>query len=392
MKTTTCKDFPTLPSSRLTTFNHPRNTQPMKSLAKIFCLTTYVLLLTTATHAQTIRRVNNNPGVTGVNVYTTAQAAHDAAVANDILMIEPSSTSYGDLILTKPLKVYGNGYYLDTNTELKVDNRSSTLETLAFNTGSGGSLISGLEITGYRDLNYGLNQYSSIAIHGVSNIEIQRCKLSFGLYLLNYSLGGTIVNTNVSNIIIRKNYLQNGAGPGAIAISPYPIAGYTISNVIVENNIISSGGLRANNSTIQNWVVTNNTFTTSTPSLVNSVFANNLLVGGGSITFNNVSSSFNVSSTVSFSNDSGNQNSVNVTNELIGTGTGISLDEQYQLKSGSTLKTAGSGGTEVGAYGGATPYVVSGISAIPSIVNMSNTATGSNTVPLQVTISVKSNN
>ena len=73
-----------------------------------------ISLLCIAAHAQTIRRVNNNAGVTGVNVYTTAQAAHDAAAANDILMIEPSVTTYENLILTKPLKIYGNGYFLST--------------------------------------------------------------------------------------------------------------------------------------------------------------------------------------------------------------------------------------------------------------------------------------
>ena len=83
-------------------------------LSIISLLTSHILLLCIAAHAQTIRRVNNNAGVTGVNVYTTAQAAHDAAVANDILMIEPSVTTYENLILTKPLKIYGNGYFLST--------------------------------------------------------------------------------------------------------------------------------------------------------------------------------------------------------------------------------------------------------------------------------------
>jgi hypothetical protein len=64
----------------------------MKYLSLILTAT-FILLLNT-TYAQTIRRVNNNVGITGVNVYTTAQAAHDAAAANDILIIEPSNTSY----------------------------------------------------------------------------------------------------------------------------------------------------------------------------------------------------------------------------------------------------------------------------------------------------------
>src|SRR5262245_29669911 len=97
--------------------------------------------------AQTIRRVNNNIGVSGTNVYSTFAAAHTAAAANDIILIEPSVTSYGDITLTKPLKIYGNGYLLTTNTELKADQRNSTLGVVEFNTGSDGSEIYGITST-----------------------------------------------------------------------------------------------------------------------------------------------------------------------------------------------------------------------------------------------------
>jgi hypothetical protein len=353
----------------------------MKKLLPILLAT-----ITLLANAQIIRRVNNNPGVTGLNVYTTAQAAHDAAAANDIVIVEPSVSSYGDLILTKPLKIYGNGYFLSTNTELKADQRTSMLRTVSFNTGSGGSFVAGLEITGFNILDPILNQSSSLTIFGVSNIEIQRCKLSYPLYIMNYNMGKT-ANSNVTSIVIRSNYLQNG-----MTLPNTPIDGYTVSNVIVQNNLFITGGLGGHGSSAQGWIVQNNTFVSSYASLQNSVFDSNLLVVGGTGSYTNVTFSFNVSSTASFPDGIGNQNNVTVSNELIGTGADISDDERYQIKAGSPLKTAGNGGTEVGAYGGATPYVVSGIPAIPSIINMTNTATGSNTVPLQVTISVKGNN
>jgi hypothetical protein len=47
----------------------------MKNVTLIF-----LLAISCSTFAQTIRRCNNNPSVTGVNIYTTIQAAHDAAV------------------------------------------------------------------------------------------------------------------------------------------------------------------------------------------------------------------------------------------------------------------------------------------------------------------------
>ena len=222
----------------------------------ILLLTTCVLLLATATQAQTIRRVNNNPGVTGVNVYTTAQAAHDAAAANDILIIEPSVTTYGDLTLTKPLKIYGNGYFLDTNTELKVDNRSSLIGEVRFHAGSGGSEIYGID-TG------------SASVNNVSNITIQRCKIG------NISiLGGTIIN--VSNIIISQNFIANSIS-GSIGIS-----GYVISNILITNNFLRMIDYSTNPGTYNNWIVQNNTFlnslgVTAASKLINSVFENTIV-------------------------------------------------------------------------------------------------------------------
>jgi hypothetical protein len=341
-------------------------------LSTILRLTTCVLLLATASHAQTIRRVNNNPGVTGLNVYTTAQAAHDAAVANDILVIEPSGTSYGDLTLTKPLKIYGNGYYLTTNTELKADQRSSILGVVSLNTGSGGSLLSGITI------NSGFN------IYGVSNIVIQRCLSPAVNTIYDSNIANTIYS-DVSNIIISQNNI-----PNTIQASP---TSKTISNVLISNNLLSN--ITAGNTTyIQNWIVKNNTsLAMNNNTLANSIYENNILsYGTTSFTSSNVTFSYNVSATNTFIGGVGNQNNFDVTSALIGTGTGISADEAFQIKTGSPLKTAGSGGIEIGAFGGPTPYVVSGIPAIPSTTSLTNTATGSNTVPLQVTISVKGNN
>jgi hypothetical protein len=128
--------------------------------------------------------------------------------------------------------------------------------------------------------------------------------------------------------------------------------------------------------------------------LFNSVFENNFLAVSKNVSFSNVTYSYNVSVGGTFSGGIGNVNNYDiVTNsELTGSGTGLSADEAYIIKAGSSLKTLGNGGTEVGAYGGSTPYIVSGIPPIPSIVNMINSGTGDNSNPLKVTISVKSNN
>ena len=347
----------------------------MKSLLTI-CIS---LVIITTGLAQTVRRVNNNVGISGTNVYATFALAHTAAANNDIIIVEPSSTSYGDITITKPLKIYGNGYYLTINTELKADQRSSTFGSIDFNTGSGGSEIYGVATT-------------YIYIYGVSNLVLSRNNVSSFNYLTSNKAGTT--NTNVTNILISRNYIGN--------LTPSTVAG-TVSNFLITNNII--GYITANNDPIiQNWVVRNNTFigNAGSTTLVNSVLENNFFPAGGSSPgLTNVTISYNVSTAANFSSGIGNVNNyvlapINdsgvAVSELLGTGSGISLDEAYIVKAGSGLKTLGNGSTEVGAYGGSTPYIVSGIPPIPSIVNMISSGTGDTTNPLKVTLTVKSNN
>jgi hypothetical protein len=149
----------------------------------------------------------------------------------------------------------------------------------------------------------------------------------------------------------------------------------------------------------QNWIIRNNTVTSWHSSLnvpitlFNSILENNLFVSAGPIALTNVTHSYNVSTGVSFSGGTGNVNSYDIlTNaELVGA-TGNSADEAYQVKVASTLRTLGSGGSQVGAFGGTTPYIISGIPAIPSITGFVNTSTGDATTPIKVTVSAKSNN
>jgi len=341
----------------------------MKYILTIFL----TLIVLTSGMAQTVRRVNNGSGITGTNVYTTLQAAHDAASANDIIIVEPitGSGTYGDLTATKPLKIYGNGYFLDVNTELKKDTRESDVGTIYFNTNSGGSEIYGIYAP-------------SISIHGVSNVTVSRCYITGGVYIYTNSKTGS-THTAVTGTKITSNYLN------LVTISIAAI----VSNTIISNNIIDYMST-ANDNYIQNWIVKNNTFRASgnTISLANTTFENNLVIGVRPLGFTNVNYTYNVFGNTG-TDFNGNKFGYDVTEngDLQPAGTGISADELYQItKAGSTLKTASSSGEEVGAFGGSTPYIVSGIPAIPSITNFISTGSGDATTPIKVTISVKSNN
>jgi hypothetical protein len=230
----------------------------------------------------------------------------------------------------------------------------------------------------------GLYFTGHLFIYGVSNITFQRCYVESYIYIYNQNLANT-TNTNVSKINIAQNFIN-------YYITGSPTSSYTITNVTVNNNITYY--VTANTAGISGWVVQNNTFFQSGASnaLSNSTFDNNLITSSssGSPTFPGTTFTYNVSDGNTFSSGTGNQINYDVTSDRIASGAGISTDETYQLKAGSALKTAASDGGEVGAFGGATPYVISGIPPIPSITNMVNTGTGTNTIT--ITVNSQSNN
>lgn len=330
--------------------------------------------------AQTVRWVSNN-GATGVNVYRSAQEAHDAADPFDILLIGPNLASdswfddYGSLTLTKPLTIYGNGYFLNLNTELSADDRTSHLNSVTFDTGSQGSEIYGIE-----------SDYVNIG--GVSNIKIARCHIrDLGLVISTTNLENT-ASFDVSNIIIHSSFL-------AAIYTDGSDANYAIDKVLIVNNIITHLSDAENS---QNWDVRNNTFT-GTLYLYNANFENNLCYDLSDVQFSNVTCVSNVSSGNELPEGNGNQNDYQLSeDEFIG-GTGLpeeggtspdNDENYYRIKEGSPLKTAASDGGEVGAFGGDDPYVISGIPPIPSLLEIS-VETEDEESMLRVTIDLKSN-
>jgi Right handed beta helix region len=334
----------------------------------------FLVTLLTSALAQTTRRVNNNPGITGTNVYATFADAHTAAATNDIIIIEPSANSYGTITLTKPLKIYGNGYFLEANPELKADKRQSTFVDIILTIGSSGSEI------------YGVNA-GNVWIRGVSNIILSNnAVVNYLLYGLSAAIPAN------SNITLTKSYISDNIGFYNGTCCDFPAPSNT--NIVITNNIVD-GILFMSATRDQAIVIRNNTFKANqTGTIVNANLENNFYFAGSTLTLSNVTASNNVSTGVTFTGGTANVNSYdyNANAELVGVGAGISADKVFQVKPGKPLKTLGSGGTEVGAYGGLAPYVISGIPPIPSITTFSSTDTGDNTTPIKVNISIKSNN
>ena len=364
--------------------------------------------------AQTIRRVNNNAGVTGVNVYTTIQAAHDAAVAGDIVYVEPSATSYGNLTATKQLTIIGNGFYIFENSSslMPQDQRESNLGGISLNAGSDGTKLVGISAS------------NAISVYS-ANVQIERCKLPY--VFLSYVGGANNLPTSVAdNALIRGCYFfwQNGNSGSTRKISGVPVPnGYVngnpvtryISNATITNNILSTGyyfvGSIQNsliqNNTVQNAISNSELNDNSASQVYNCTFSNNIVVVESNNT-STVANQYNVACTFSnniqicntcttsgtyFPTGNGNQNNVSsATYFLTAYNSLFNVDKALVQKANSPGLTAGLGGGEVGAFGGLTPYKLAGLANVPIITNMITSGVGNTSTPLSVSVTVRGNN
>lgn len=351
------------------------------------------LLVSSAAVSQTIRRVNNNDGATGTNVYATIQEAHDAAANGDIILVEPSNESYGDLKCSKGVKIYGNGYFLNDNgLSVAANKNPSLLGSVAFVPGSNGAEIFGCYVV-------------NISVNAVSDIVIRRNYfMGLGVYTGYMPSIGSAHYSSVNNILFAQN-MQYNPNNGA-SVSIYGTDTYTISGLTITNNFLCAVSVFGN---IEGGVIKYNTIRPGSSfgiRLENCVFENNIIIPGtygefdvvdpleGSHIAADCSLNYNVTSGNLFpaSVGTGNQNNVDLSLHFVPPSADAAEDAALKLKDDSPLKTAGFEGTEVGMFGGPSPYVLSGIPPIPSITNLKTTGTGTNTVPITVTFSAKSNN
>lgn len=332
----------------------------MKNLSSLL----FVLLLTVASQlasAQTIRRVNNN-GITGTAIYATIQLAHDAAANGDIIQVEPSTTSYGNLTCTKQLTFVGPGYFLSENQPpaLQAGVITATIGQVVFTTGSNGSSMSGLT--------------TSTIYFGANNLIFQRNYVNGAYLYVNY-------NVVTTNNVIRQNYIYALSYNTSLATN----------NLLITNNIIQLDanvsaaaftGEFSNNVVLRyanfdGFTARNNYFGSTLTTTANTTWQYNLL---GQATLPTLGSQSNNTANVPTSN-------VFV---LAPTAPG-QFDAWYKLKAGSPAIGAGVGGVDIGAYGSATgfAYRIAGIPAIPTIYQLTQTVSGNT---LNVNVSTRSNN
>lgn len=333
-----------------------------KSLLLLF------LLLSVSQLFATIRRVNNNPGVTLVTnlVFADFNSAHNAAVSGDTIYLEPSDINYGGIGLSKKLVIVGPGYLLNKNPNTPFDKRSARVSQISLNSGSAGSKVYGLEIKGSNGI------FGDILIsQSGSDVEIAYCLFNDLRGLTSATLSGaTVFNCFIiggidnSSLSVNRAVISNNIVWGSVETSS--------NDNIVRNNIIFGGatflGLFYNNIIYQN----------GDPNLI---FSNNTSV------YNNVC----VGCTGTPANNNFFTTAANTVFVVSEPRTIDDLeDDNFVLNASSPAKTKGVGGIDCGVFTGLKPYVLSGVPPFPMITAFNQGATdGSGNIP--ITISIKRN-
>lgn len=315
-----------------------------------------------------IWRVNNAPGISAD--FTSIPDAVAAAAAGDTIYIEGSSTTYSTTVtIDKKLTLIGPGYYLNDEANEKTQwfKQSATLNQLIFNPGSEGSVVSGLSFNSTLTLN-------------AENITLERC------YLYRVTFGNT-TDVSCDGDTIRNCVVS-------VEIDNNPSAGGTFSakGLMIYNNILFGGAdFRDAIDDTEAYFINNTLVASASFHTQNCIYQNNILYyptfstyGASNFFTNNIITSTSAASNIPEGNN--NQFSVAWSSVFVASNPnrnnppdGLSHDGQYKLAENSPAIDAGQiqGATvDCGAFGGAAPYILSGMPSIPSIYSL--------TVPAQV--------
>lgn len=315
-------------------------------------LFTWLLALSSAL-AQNIITVDNNPGA--VAMFDNFADAYEAASDGDTILLAGSSNNYGDHTLYKRLKIVGPGYFLSENgipgLSTGVATISLTLKNDPLIGSSSGTVLRGLE-------------FSNLDVEGdLSGILVQKCRAASRL------------TWGISSPTIFERCFVVYDGSGLISFSSGS------SGSLVSNSILFSLTFRTTGINVDRCVIQGNFNGNPSTSISNSIFA---LPTASRFTRNGTSVSHCMAIGFDYLPEGGgNINGQLISNVFVNTG---SEDAKWKLKAGSTAAGAGTDGSDMGAFGGPNPYVLSGVPGIPRLTRFVVPATATSTSGLQFEI------
>lgn len=339
-------------------------------------LTGLILLLFYSGQAQTTWVADNNVGApTGPNVFTTLQAAVNAAAAGDIVQVQPSPITYGSVSINKQLTFMGIGFALDKDIPLLSRVSDIYLRNNTDNSSdASGTIIKGL-IANYIHLAY----KGTAPFFTIQNILIQNCQINY-LYNWTSTTYGYIDGLEVRDCYIVQTvttyrHTDNAIFRNNLIIGDMVFYAATTGNNIISNNILYGGIYHASvTSPISilhnNFIGQKGTETAFVTKLESSIISNNIFYGStpSIATGGTTSAEFEANS---FSNNlvyETGDDTMPPTGGLGNTGTGNivatpsfvnvqllntwSSAYDFTLDTGSLALLAGSDGTDIGISGG----------------------------------------
>lgn len=288
--------------------------------------------------------VDNNPGA--VAMFDNFPDAYDAASDGDTILLAGSMNGYGgSYTIYKRLNIVGPGYFLSQNGVPGLSNQNARI-SVSFDQDSILGTSSGSKIMGVEaniDVGY-----------EVSGIVIERC----------YRMSSTwnISSATVIRSCVDADLAFQSGSEGSI----------------LTNSILRSVTFFTVNISIDRCVLTSSFFGNQSTSVSNTIF---VFSSASSFTRNNASVSNCMA--VGFSTlpaGGGNINGQLIGNVFVNTG---ATDAKYQLKAGSPAIGAGTSGSNMGAFGGPNPYVLSGLPDMPRLTRLVVPATATSTTGLQ---------
>lgn len=303
--------------------------------------------------------------------FDNLQAAHDAAENGDVVYVAPSQTAYEGMTLVKRLTVIGPGYFLKENGQPVDTYAEASVGGFSFSSDPGGGFEDPTSSDGSTCI--GLHFANGLDVAN-KNITLNRCRFSGGIGVASGSDGLTLTQCYCeshfygprnSTIVATDNILAaNNFIGGIVRI------GGDCNGVVFQHNIVGSE-LHVGT---PDSVVTNNILLFSDPAGfgVDGIFQANMLAAPAEFL------------------PPGNFNRVNPVTVFVGDAS-PSLDGRWQLKEDSPAIGAGLLEEDLGIFGGATPYVLSGLPPIPKL-RVDTSPSGTDVQGLKVRITVESQN
>jgi hypothetical protein len=375
-------------------------------MKKFIILFLFALLAGAQAVSAKIWRVNNNPGVARDfdNIQAAVTAAKAAVTKPDTIHVEGSVTPYdvnNGVVVDTKVCILGPGFYLSNNPETQHLKPSARVHNITFIANSAGSVLAGVEQVQHTQVtvtaNTNTSNPASVASIMVptaqfpsgwtgprltineSNIKVLNCKLNWVEIKNDKNLENIdirkcwfcpgLVRTTGASQVLNLNIINNFFRNDAVAAqSNFLVIDLDASVKANIGNNTFYGGFQVN--ARNNCNITNNVFY----AIANRV-AGALTTAVSNTYFGNISNITGLGGMVNGQNSNtirATETAEATSNQWFTASGGIAVYDQYFQVNNSAgspiLQAASSAGvTELGMYGGLSPYVLSGMTNIPSV-------------------------